>query len=95
MVGNEIGVLAVGAVVVSPVEYTYGVFLLRQIAEEFTEAALVFLFQLWSGRHIEENLRRNQLSSMGCEVQCAMCNGTLARMMHLPINARRETRARP
>jgi hypothetical protein len=58
MVGNELCILAVGAVIVSSVEYAYCIIPLRQIAEEFTEAGLVFFFQLRAGRHVEEGPQR-------------------------------------
>jgi hypothetical protein len=54
MVGNELGILTVGAVVVSSVEYAYCIVLLRQIAEESAETGLVFFFQLRAGRHVEK-----------------------------------------
>jgi len=61
MIGNELCILAMGTVVVAPVEYAYGIILLRQIAEEFTKAALVFFFQLRAGRHVERKSQVQQI----------------------------------
>ena len=56
MVCNELCIIAMGAVVVSSVKYAYSIILLREIPEEFTEAALILLFQFRSRSHVGRKL---------------------------------------
>lgn len=60
MIGDEFRILPMGAVVVSAIEYPYSIVFLGQIAEEFTEARLIILFQLRPRRHSEGTSWKNR-----------------------------------
>ena len=83
MVGYVLRIFAVGTIVVSSIEYAYGVISGRKVTKEFAEAGLVLFLKLRSGCHSEikekskvwgENWQDQRTS--GCCVQGVLA-GTL------------------
>ena len=53
MVGYVLCIFAMGTIIVSSIEYAYGVLSGRKLTKEFAETTLVLFFELRSGGHFE------------------------------------------
>ena len=58
MVGYVLCIFAMGTIIVSSIEYAYGVLSGRKVTKEFAEAGLVLFLKLRSGCHSE--IKKNQ-----------------------------------